>query len=183
MTSQFCYWNHWNSYIKDDDFRLIHHDCSQVVRVLFIPRDPQKWGVLAFIDDGWVFEISQIEMSNWTVLSSRREHTLILSETDIVNSLIVSYKLCLDNLLLDVPNRTCRINAWCTNHIQVLLIPIEARQWRAKFSLLHQPQLMTLKDLTFERRLLSDTDLDSSPTSQMRKYSPEVAIKSLWVPA
>lgn len=26
-------------------------------------------------------------------------------------------------------------------------------------------------------------DRDSSPTSQMRRYSPEVAIKSLWVPA
>jgi hypothetical protein len=36
--------------------------------------------------------------------------------------------------------------------------------------------------LTLESLLLSLTDRDSSPTSHMRRYSPEVAIKSLWVP-
>jgi hypothetical protein len=49
---------------------------------------------------------------------------------------------------------------------------------KAKIILRPQAKYLTLKSLLF-----NDTLLLSLPTSQMRKYSPDVAIKSLCVPA
>jgi hypothetical protein len=53
---------------------------------------------------------------NRTVLTRRSEGVDILGETDIVNGLVMGYELCLDALLVDIPNGTGGVYRGRSNH-------------------------------------------------------------------
>lgn len=54
-----------------------------------------------------------------------RSKNLIISETNIIDSRIMSYQLSLNALSIDIPYGTSRINTTCSNHGWILRIPIK----------------------------------------------------------
>jgi hypothetical protein len=66
-------------------------------------------------------------MSYWAILTCWGEHAHILGKADIIDCLVVSNELCLDNFFLHIPDCASGINAGSTNHIGLLLVPVEAR--------------------------------------------------------
>ncbi len=73
--------------------------------------------------------------------------------------------------------------------VSILDVPIMLRSYWFQSKLVKGAQysvccakMIKTDYLTFENLLLSLTDRDSSPTSQIRRYSPDVAIKSGCVP-
>lgn len=137
MPGQFCDWDHWNANIQNHHFILVLHYGSQVIWVHFIPSYTEQWRlILALIDNCRVLKVSEVKVSNWSVLSRRSKHVDILSETYIVNCFVMSYQLSLNYSLLYVPNGACGINTRSSNHIQVLLVPIKASKRRAIVRLL-----------------------------------------------
>ncbi len=176
------YWKHRNPDVKYYDFSPIHHDSSHVVRVLLVPgNSDQRRLIITFIYDGWMLEIPKIKVPDWAIFTCWCEHTDVLGKADVVDCLIMGYQLSLDNFLLNVPDCASCVNAWSTNHFDVLRVPIEASK-RCTVFRVFRLEFMKIKQLTLNRLLLRATDLDSLPTSHILRYSPEVAIRSLWVP-
>jgi hypothetical protein len=134
VTPKFSNWKHWYSNIQNHYFPTIHHNCCKIIRILFIPSNSQEWWLItAFVNNSWMLKISKIEMSHRSIFSSRCKHTYILCKANIINCLIMSNQLGLNYFLLNIPDCTGCIYAWCTDHVWVLLVPIKACQWSTIF--------------------------------------------------
>lgn len=112
VPSELRHRQHRHSDIKNHYFALVHHDGREVVGILFIPGHSQEGRLIqTFIDDRGVFEISQVKVSHRAVLTGGCEHAFILSEADIVDSLVMSDELCLDDFLFYVPDGARGVDA------------------------------------------------------------------------
>jgi hypothetical protein len=58
-----------------------------------------------------MLEISQVKVADGSVLTGRSKHVDILSEAYIVNCLVMSDQLSLNNALLNVPNGAGGVDA------------------------------------------------------------------------
>jgi hypothetical protein len=58
-----------------------------------------------------MLEVSQVKVADGSVLTSRSKHVDILSEAYIVNCLVMSDQLSLNNALLNVPNGAGGVDA------------------------------------------------------------------------
>jgi hypothetical protein len=98
-----------------------------------------------------MLEISQVKVTDGSILAGRSKHVDILSEAYIVNCLVMSNQLSLNYALLYVPDGAGSVDTRGPNHIKVLLVPVKACQGSAIVSLLFKFQ--RLNWLTFESLL------------------------------
>ena len=88
------------SNVENDDLHGIDGECSEIVRVLFVPGESQQRVMLSvFVDDGRVLEMPEVEHSNGAVGADGREHVAAASasaEGDIVDFFVVSNELSAD---------------------------------------------------------------------------------------
>ena len=128
-----------------------------------------------------MFKVSKVKMPYRSILSCRSKHAFILGKAYIVYCLIMGDELSLNNFFLDVPDGACGIDAWCTYHVESPLIPVKTCQWRTEFGCLIN-WFLEIIFVTLVNLLFNVTFLESSPTYQILRYSPDVAIKSGWLP-
>ena len=134
MTWERTHWKHRHTNIKNDNLSSIHHDGSYIIRVLLIPchSNQGRW-VITLVNNGWVFQVSQIKVPYWPILSSWGKHTNILSEADIIDCFVMSNQLSLNYFLFNVPNCARCVYTWGAYHFNVFCIPVKAGNRSAIF--------------------------------------------------
>ena len=87
-------------HIQYNDLAGVHGDGRQVVGILLVPGEPQKWCVLrVFVDDCWVLQVTQVKHSHRSIGTNGREHiptTARPAEGYVVDFLVVGYELRLE---------------------------------------------------------------------------------------
>eukprot|EP00982_Pelagococcus_subviridis_P012854 31198-Pelagococcus_subviridis.AAC.22 len=122
--------------VQDDHLAVVHLHRRHVPRVLLVPRESEQRRVRlrGLVYDRAVVFIPQVEHSNAAVRGDAREH-LRSPPRDVVHLLVVRDELRVHSLSLEIPYRARRVQRRRPDPLELLLVPVERRQRRAKLGL------------------------------------------------
>lgn len=116
---------------------MVHEDRGKIVVILLVPaKTQQRHELRTLVDDGRMFQTSQVEHANRTVGSDTGKYVLGRRKGNIVHLLIMGNELCTRLLSLDVPYRAGRIDAGGADQCRVRLVPVERCQRGTKLTVL-----------------------------------------------
>lgn len=106
VTAQLGYGHGRRANVEDHHLIPLHQKGREVVVIVFVPTQSKKRNELGrFVDDGGVFERSQVEHADGSVGTGAGEYVGRRCEGDVVHLLIVRDQLCLRLTGFDVPDR------------------------------------------------------------------------------
>ena len=84
----------------------------------------------------WSLWVPEVELASAAICSDRSEDVDVWTERDVIDLFIMSYQLSENRALLDVPDRTSRVDRRRSDQGLILDVPVERGQWRRELAFL-----------------------------------------------